>query len=387
MSGAQVVDHGGLEDGIGVQICQTPQILQCLQKFPSLEPHLVPITATFLLLRLSTPASKSVSSSDNCSTYSRLFPTSSTSSPLPPPPPVYLQYRVAISSPIAYYRRIPNPADYRVAMGRWKELDTDADRLPENMTRIGYDADTQVYTYRDNTDGTLWEGAPGATYGKLFPVKPPTPLPSVEVPEVNNGTEPGYVLEEGPDHDPFGDHNAVRRDDEKPKRGYSTRKRVDSVMDRIASIREKPDRRPSRRESRREKADAGYGDEKDLGRRNTTKKERDGHHYSEKETLPRSNTTRTSRAASTPSWDPRPSPPQEQDGSSKLKRAGTLSRISRFLTGKRKDADPDYDVTPGTGGASNGGNANGSRVHRWATGRRQRATTFDDILAGIPGQH
>ncbi|KAJ4399358.1 hypothetical protein N0V85_006047 [Neurospora sp. IMI 360204] len=290
-------------------------------------------------------------------------------------------------------------------MGRWKDLDTDAERLPENMTRIGYDADSQVYTYRDNTDGTIWEGAPGATYGKLFPVKPSTPLPSVEVPEID-GTEPGYVLEEGPDHDPFGDHNAVREGDEKPKRGYSTRKRVDSVMDRIASVREKPDRRPSRRESRREKRDAGYGDEKGLERR-ITKKERDGHRYSEKETLSRSSTTRTSRTGSTPSWDPRPSQPQ-QDGSSKLKRAGTLSRLSRFLTGRRKEDDPDYDVTPGTGSGSGGWNANGSRVHRSATvsarprtqpqtewnrtpqprtGRRQRATTFDDILAGIPGQH
>lgn len=305
-------------------------------------------------------------------------------------------------------------------MGRWKDLDTDAERLPENMTRIGYDADTQVYTYRDNTDGTIWEGAPGATYGKLFPVKPPTPLPSVEIPAID-GIEPGYVLEEGPDHDPFGDHNAVPEGDEKekPKRGYSTRKRVDSVMDRIASAREKPDRRPSRRESRREReggdAHVGYGDEKGLERKSTTKKDRDGHRYSEKETLSRSSTTRTSRtgSTSTPSWDPRPSPPQsQQEGGSKLKRAGTLSRLSRFLTGKRKEDDPDYDVTPGTGSGSGGWSANGSRVHRSATvsarprtqpqaqsqagwtrtpqpgtGRRQRATTFDDILAGIPGQH
>ncbi|KAK1775195.1 hypothetical protein QBC45DRAFT_14068 [Copromyces sp. CBS 386.78] len=304
-------------------------------------------------------------------------------------------------------------------MGRWKDLDTDAERLPENMTRIGYDADSQVYTYRDNTDGTIWEGAPGATYGKLLPVKPPTPLPSVEVPEIVDGTEPGYVLEEGPDHDPFSDHNAVPEgDEEKPKRGYSTRKRVDSVMDRIASVREKPDRRPSRRESRRENRDAGYGDEKQGLERDTTEKDRHGHGYSEKETLSRSSTTRTSRTGSSvPSWDPRPPPPpQQQDGSSKLKRAGTLSRLSRFLTRKtRKEDDPDYDVTPGTASGSGGAfNANGSRVHRSATvsarprtqpqtqpqpdwtrtpqpgtgtGRRHRATTFDDILAGIPGQH
>lgn len=300
-------------------------------------------------------------------------------------------------------------------MGRWSHLDTDAERLPENMTRIAYDSDTQVYTYRDNTDGSLWEGAPGATYGKLFPVKPPTPLPSVKVPEIKEGDEPEYVLEEGPD--PFGDHNAVLPDTDEKKGG--TRKRVDSVIDRIASVTEKPsaDRRPSRRESRRE---AGY-DEKGLERNiSTTKK---GHAYSmtEKETLSRSSTTRTSRTNRTgasPSWDPRPSSShgqqaQEDGNTSKLKRAGTLSRLSRFLTGKRKEDDPDFDVTPGTTGPEWA--ANGSRVHRsktvsapprtqpetgtdWnrtslnagtgtGTGRRKRATTFDEILAGIPGQH
>jgi hypothetical protein len=34
------------------------------------------------------------------------------------------------------------------------------------MKRIGYDADTQVYTYQDD-EGGIWEGAPGNRYGEL----------------------------------------------------------------------------------------------------------------------------------------------------------------------------------------------------------------------------
>ena len=45
-------------------------------------------------------------------------------------------------------------------MGRWAYLDTDEERLPEGMRRVGYDARTQTYTYRDTTTtgGTAWEG-------------------------------------------------------------------------------------------------------------------------------------------------------------------------------------------------------------------------------------
>jgi hypothetical protein len=39
-------------------------------------------------------------------------------------------------------------------------------RLPSGMQRVGYDADTQTYSYRD-ADGSYWEGAEGARYGKL----------------------------------------------------------------------------------------------------------------------------------------------------------------------------------------------------------------------------
>lgn len=34
------------------------------------------------------------------------------------------------------------------------------------MQRVGYDADTQAYTYQD-ADGTIWEGEEGSQYGPL----------------------------------------------------------------------------------------------------------------------------------------------------------------------------------------------------------------------------
>ncbi|KAG6872000.1 hypothetical protein C0995_014019 [Termitomyces sp. Mi166 len=46
----------------------------------------------------------------------------------------------------------------------------DSYRLPEGMKRIGYDADTQVYTFQDR-DGKLYKGEPGADYGVLTPVE------------------------------------------------------------------------------------------------------------------------------------------------------------------------------------------------------------------------
>lgn len=54
-----------------------------------------------------------------------------------------------------------------MAGGRYAHLDSDDERLPDGMTRVGYDADTGVYTYRDAADGSYWEGAPGCQYGRL----------------------------------------------------------------------------------------------------------------------------------------------------------------------------------------------------------------------------
>lgn len=51
-------------------------------------------------------------------------------------------------------------------MGRWTQYDEDEYRLPEGMKRVGYDADTQTYTFKDQ-NGAYWEGPEGAEYGEL----------------------------------------------------------------------------------------------------------------------------------------------------------------------------------------------------------------------------
>jgi len=53
-------------------------------------------------------------------------------------------------------------------MGRWADQDNDSERLPEGFERIGYDADSQTYTFRDR-DGAIYESAPGNRYGTLRP--------------------------------------------------------------------------------------------------------------------------------------------------------------------------------------------------------------------------
>jgi len=54
-------------------------------------------------------------------------------------------------------------------MGRWTQYDEDASRLPQGVTRVGYDADTRVYTFRDK-QGQFYEGAPGEEYGFMTPI-------------------------------------------------------------------------------------------------------------------------------------------------------------------------------------------------------------------------
>lgn len=39
-------------------------------------------------------------------------------------------------------------------------------RLPEGMKRIGYDADSSRYYFRDS-DGSIWQGAEGSEFGEL----------------------------------------------------------------------------------------------------------------------------------------------------------------------------------------------------------------------------
>ncbi|XP_014554285.1 carbohydrate-binding module family 50 protein [Bipolaris victoriae FI3] len=54
-------------------------------------------------------------------------------------------------------------------MGRYTNMDSDAERLPSGFERIGYDADTQTYTFRD-AGGIMYESEPGNRYGELHRV-------------------------------------------------------------------------------------------------------------------------------------------------------------------------------------------------------------------------
>ncbi|KAJ7481776.1 hypothetical protein FB451DRAFT_1237130 [Mycena latifolia] len=56
-------------------------------------------------------------------------------------------------------------------MGRWTQFDEDSTRLPEGMKRIGYDADTARYTFRDR-EGNTYLGPPNEQYGFLTVVGP-----------------------------------------------------------------------------------------------------------------------------------------------------------------------------------------------------------------------
>lgn len=49
---------------------------------------------------------------------------------------------------------------------RWSSYDTDAYRLPSGITRIGYDADSQKYLFRDSS-GQEYTSSSGSAYGKL----------------------------------------------------------------------------------------------------------------------------------------------------------------------------------------------------------------------------
>lgn len=53
-------------------------------------------------------------------------------------------------------------------MSRRSRYDEDARRLPEGMKRVGYNSNSQRYTFQDQNDGTFWEGSEGARFGKLM---------------------------------------------------------------------------------------------------------------------------------------------------------------------------------------------------------------------------
>jgi len=51
-------------------------------------------------------------------------------------------------------------------MGRWTQYDEDDYRLPEGMKRVGYDADSGRYYFRDS-DGSIWRGGEGVEFGEM----------------------------------------------------------------------------------------------------------------------------------------------------------------------------------------------------------------------------
>ncbi len=64
------------------------------------------------------------------------------------------------------YDEVRNDPGRRLLLSHDHALLKDEHRLPEGMKRIGYDADTQKYRFRD-TDGTVWEGQEGSEFGAL----------------------------------------------------------------------------------------------------------------------------------------------------------------------------------------------------------------------------
>jgi len=80
-------------------------------------------------------------------------------------------------------------------MGRWTQYDEDDYRLPEGMKRIGYDADSGRYYFR-NSDRTIWEGGIGAEFGEMTKV---SSLPaSLVLEDSSEDDRPGEDLEASP---------------------------------------------------------------------------------------------------------------------------------------------------------------------------------------------
>jgi len=286
-------------------------------------------------------------------------------------------------------------------MGRWSHLDSDEERLPPGMTRIGYDADTQIYTYRDS-DGSHWEGAPGCKYGKLHRVQyTAPPLPSVHIPDNVAGDEQPYTL-----HDYDSDEETS----------------IDDFIDEKKQFNEKEIALPT--SPGKAKLPSPTNPEPSPNR---PKKQPEPHHPALPKTLPRvptdgyneddedndtlsdklSGTTISVRESivsvpSTYNGDGREYDTQTQNSSSNqtsLKRAGTLSRLARFLSSSTSSSPSQGErtvsrratVAAGRGHAqpqeaqSQGRGLSGQTAAAGVGVPRRRATTFDEILGGMDG--
>lgn len=99
----------------------------------------------------------------------------------------------------------------------------DSSRLPDGMTRVGYDADTQTYTFRD-ADGSLWEGPEGCEFGRMTRVTVAPKLPSVEIEDIEAAHPPSDAppsYDESEAAIPFLDHATyTSREEEGPERRW-----------------------------------------------------------------------------------------------------------------------------------------------------------------------
>lgn len=89
---------------------------------------------------------------------------------------------------------------------RFAEYDADEDNLPPGMTRIGYDADTETYTF-SSADGSIWEGSPGSRYGNLTRVGLPARQPSNTQKVQTNDLAPPSLAQRGDSEKPSSDPN------------------------------------------------------------------------------------------------------------------------------------------------------------------------------------
>ncbi|KAK4232884.1 hypothetical protein C8A03DRAFT_39462 [Achaetomium macrosporum] len=267
-------------------------------------------------------------------------------------------------------------------MGRWSHLDTDEERLPEGMTRVGYDADTQIYTYRDS-DGSYWEGAPGVRYGKLHRVQSEAPpLPSVTTQTDSEGDYDDYYHDSDSDGlPPYPDEKTNNFSEKDNDPGLA---------------------RPNKAKIRRNALPAGSPVDKTL-----PSPDDDADMHSLSGTTVRESICTTTTATSS-SDITRPEKSQSGTG---LKRSGTLSRLTRFLSSssspRRDPAGLRRAATVGGRSSASGAadlhrqgrlsraasTVSGETVvtdrdrDRWPRPRpgtdnlpRKRATTFDEIL-------
>jgi hypothetical protein len=280
-------------------------------------------------------------------------------------------------------------------MGRWSHLDSDDDRLPPGMSRMGYDADTQTYSYRDS-DGSYWEGAPGCKYGKLHRVQNAAPpLPSINIPVDPAGLDQRhrFILHDYDDeseYDPYDsdDNKSYKQgdDEELPTtNAYNNeKKQLQLQLPTFESLTNNPSRpnSPSRPQQQQQQQ----------------------HQQQQRPHLP--------------DHQPEPSPKSiaeratssgsgSQKKPSLLKRTGTLSRITRFLSlssssssrarsaaavsRRATDAGRSQPLAYSEGGGGGGGGGSSGRWPGQVQGdgagsnspprrARVRATTFDEIL-------